>query len=59
MAKERMTIQEKYRKGVIIDKNKVSDLIKDNFDKIEIELRERSVYPGSEEIMIVIRIKSK
>jgi hypothetical protein len=43
-AKTMVMCQEKYRKGTIINKKEMKRLIDENFDKITMEMRERTKY---------------
>jgi hypothetical protein len=51
--KRKMTYQEKYKKGVILDPEEIKDIINDNIDNIRIELISRSVYDDNTEEMII------
>lgn len=56
MAKTTIKLQEKYKKGVNINKPEVVKLITENIDKITMELRERTAYSdNTEELVISIR----
>lgn len=58
MSKEKVSInyQEKYKKGVVVDKNEILRLISENINEITIEMRERTAYSDkTEEIIISVR----
>jgi len=59
MAKQtipKVVYQENYNKGSIINKNEMKRLIDENFDKIIMEIRQRTKYSdGTEGIVIEVR----
>lgn len=56
MEKTKVTYQEKYKKGNVINKKEMLRLITENIDKITIEMRERTAYSDkTEEIVISVR----
>lgn len=56
MAKVTINAQEKYKKGVNINKQEVLRLLTENLDKITLEIRERTAYSdNTEELIISIR----
>jgi hypothetical protein len=56
MEKTKVTYQEKYKKGNVINKKEMLRLITENIDKITIEIRERTAYSDkTEEIVISVR----
>lgn len=56
MAKAKVILQEKYKKGVVVDKNEIKRMIDENIEKIVIEIRETLKYSdGTEGIVIEIR----
>jgi hypothetical protein len=56
MAKPRVILQEKYKKGVVVDKNEIKRMVDENIEKIVVEIRETLKYSdGTEGIVIEIR----
>jgi hypothetical protein len=56
MAKVTIKLQEKYKKGVNINKQEVLRMVTENLDKITMEVRERTAYSdNTEELIISIR----
>ena len=53
MEKAKLTHQEKYKKGNVVNKKEILRMITENIDKITIELRERTAYSDKTEEMII------
>ncbi len=53
MAKVTIIYQEKYKKGNVINKQEMLRVIKQNIDKITIEMRERTKYSDETEEMVI------
>ena len=51
-----ITYQEKYKKGVFVNKEEVKRMIDDNIDKMTMEMKERKKYSdGTEGLVLEIR----
>ncbi len=53
MGKAKLTYQEKYKKGNVVNKKEILRLITENIDKITIEMRERTAYSDKTEEMVI------
>lgn len=53
MTKAKLTYQEKYKKGNVVNKREILRMITENIDKITIELRERTAYDDKTEEMVI------
>lgn len=51
--KSKIVLQEKYGKGNVINKTEVLRLVKENIEKITIELRERTLYDDKTEGLLI------
>lgn len=55
--KNNIKYQENYIKGCYIDKKEIKRIIDENFDKIVIEIRQRTIYSDDKEgILIEIKL---
>jgi len=51
--KRKIFYQEKYKKGIVIDKNEIKKIFDDNFDDIIIEIREKIIYSDKTEGVVI------
>ncbi len=52
-AKTKVVYQENYNKGSIINKNEMKRLIDENFDKVVMEIRQRTKYSDDTEGIVI------